>query len=467
MSKPAARAFDAQSASIFLPQYQKDWLRDQSRFKAGMFSRQTGKTWTTTLEIVDNCYEAWSKGKRQRWVILSRGERQAKEAMDEGIKRHAEAYGLAVQAFTQDFFCEEESNRLQRDVKVKALEIELPGGSRITALPANPDTARGYSANLFLDEFAIHQKSREIWSACFPLVSRAGLKLRVTSTPKGKGNKFYEIMTSTDPVWSRHVVDIHKAVADGLDRNIEELRAGLADEEIWRQEYELEWLDDANAWLDYDLIMSCEDPDAGLPERYAGGPCFLGNDIAIRNDLWVAWVWELVGDVLWCREIVELKGGTFAQRDAVIDRLFQQYRIVGAALDQTGMGEAVVEGVQNRHGSMRVHGVLFTAAAKLEMATQAKQRFEDRKVRIPEGNVALRHDLHKLKKIIGPTGIPRLVADSDGAGHADRTWAAFLGVAAAASGETPIAFELVKGRTDWSGGGFGRAGGSLFGGYEG
>ena len=31
--------------------YQKAWLEDDSRFKIGMFARQTGKTFTTTLEI--------------------------------------------------------------------------------------------------------------------------------------------------------------------------------------------------------------------------------------------------------------------------------------------------------------------------------------------------------------------------------------------------------------------------------
>jgi phage FluMu gp28-like protein len=80
------------------------------------------------------------------------------------------------------------------------LEARLPGGTVIKALPANPDTARGHTANLYLDEFAIHQNSREIWGALYPLISEGGLKLRVTSTPKGKGNKFYELMTSTNTV---------------------------------------------------------------------------------------------------------------------------------------------------------------------------------------------------------------------------------------------------------------------------
>src|SRR5262249_16246313 len=72
------------AAAIHLYDYQQRWLRDRERFKIGMFCRQSGKTFSTTLEIVDSCLEAEANGGRERWVILSRGERQAKEAMDEG-----------------------------------------------------------------------------------------------------------------------------------------------------------------------------------------------------------------------------------------------------------------------------------------------------------------------------------------------------------------------------------------------
>ena len=51
---------------------------------------------------------------------------------------------------------------------------------------------------------------------------------------------------------------------------------------------------------------------------------------------------------------------------------------------------------------------------KLIMATLGKEQFEDRKCRIPLGDTVLRADLHKLKKVQGPTGAPRFVAESDG-----------------------------------------------------
>ncbi len=426
---PKGSNHSGNAPAVPLYAYQRAWLQDQSRFKVGMVSRQSGKTFTNTLEVVDSCLEAEVQGRRERWVILSRGERQAKEAMDEGVKRHLAAFSCAFEALEYEW-----------DPSVKALEVVLPGGSRITALPANPDTARGFSANVLLDEFAFHADSRKIWAALFPVIS-AGFRLRVISTPNGKGNKFYELMTAKEleDVWSRHVVDIHQAVTDGLPRDVEELRAGINDEDAWAQEYELKWLDEASAWLSFELIDGCEHDRAGMAENYTGGPCYVGVDIAARRDLFVIWVLEQVGDVVWTREIVARQRISFAEQDALLDDVMARYRVLRVCMDQTGMGEKPVEDAQRRYGSLLVEGVLFNQASKHRLATLGKEAFEDRRIRIPLGDRALRTDLHKLQKTTGPTGAPRFVAEADASGHADRAWACFLALAAADSpGGGPI-----------------------------
>lgn len=417
--------------------YQQRWLADKSRFKLGRFARQTGKTFTTTLEIVLDCLEQEAQGKRARWVILSRGERQAKEAMEEGIKRHLAAMQIAVDVL-----------EIPWEAHIKALEVTLPGGSRITALPANPDTARGFSANVFLDEFAFHKDSRKIWTALFPVIS-AGHKLRVTSTGNGKGNKFYELATGADDGWSRHEVDIYQAVADGLPRNIDELRAGIKDDDAWAQEYELKWLDEASNWLDFDLINSVEDEQAGNPHNYTGGACFVGVDIAARNDLFVIWVLEQVGDVFWTREIIARRRITFAEQDFLLDDMFKRYHVLRCCIDQTGMGEKPVEDAKRRHGESRIEGVLFTANNKLTLATGGKESFQDRKIRIPQGDDDLRADLHKLKKETSATGSPRFVADSDSNGHADRAWACFLALQAGSTSIEIFDYHAVKPSTTY------------------
>jgi phage FluMu gp28-like protein len=124
-----------------------------------------------------------------------------------------------------------------------------------------------------------------------------------------------------------------------------------------------------------------------------------------------------------------------------MDELFGRYNVLRLCMDQTGMGEKPVEDAIRRYGSTRVEGVLFTPANKQVLATVGKQAFEDRKVRIPMGDADLRADLHKLRKVTTPTGGVRFEADADSAGHADRAWACFLGVYAAATDRGPIEFQ--------------------------
>ena len=405
--------------------YQRSWVADTARFKVGMFARQCGKTFATTLEVVLDMLAAEARGLRDKWLILSRGQRQADEAMREGVRLHLGAMGAAFSGSSYEV-----ESKYFADTKALAREVRFPGGSRIITLPAAPDTARGFTGNVLLDEFAFHQHSREIWRAVFPVVS-AGRKLRVISTPNGKANKFYELMTSEGSPFSRHVTDIYQAVTDGLPRDIDELRAGLGDDDAWRQEYELQWLDEASAWLGYDLINSVEDPAAGIPGEYRGGPCFLGNDIGRRRDLWVTWVLEQVGDVFWTREVSELPRAKFSEHDAETDRLLRAYDVRRLCMDQTGMGEKPVEDAQRRHGASRVEGVLFTAPSKLEMATGGKKRFQDREVRIPMGDRDIRDDLHSLRKVTTAAGNVRFDADRTKKGHADRAWALLLALHAA------------------------------------
>lgn len=437
--------------------YQKAWLVDASRFKIGMFSRQTGKTFSTCAECVDDCFQAWSEDRRTRWVILSRGERQAAEAMTEVIKPMTRAFYEIYNTISrgrEPRFEEAEFRAPQEkgpDAVYKALEVTFPNGSRITALPANPDTARGFSANVILDEFAFHAKSKEIWGALFPVISKGQQKLRVISTPNGKGNKFYELMTGKDSIWSRHVIDIYEAVRQGLDRDIEMLRRGMADEDLWAQEYELKWLDEASSWLDYDLISSCETNAAGIPELYESGLCFVGVDIAARNDLFVIWVVELVGEILITREIIARRRVSFAEQDALLDDVMRRYRVVRVRMDQTGMGEKPVEDAKRRHGEDRVEGVLFSGASKLDMATTLKEKMQDRKLAIPAGDPVLRADLHSIKSQVGVTGARRLVADGDTDGHADRFWAGALATSATEMGEVEYDYQGVSGaRSRWA-----------------
>ncbi|WP_039017330.1 terminase large subunit domain-containing protein [Halocynthiibacter namhaensis] len=445
----------------FLP-YQKAWLEDDTRFKIGMFTRRGGKTFGASGEIVEDCIDAEIANTKARWTILSRSEATAKEAIEDALKPMVKAYYAAYSTLArkgrpefseEDFHVPAHKREVTQngdthfvdvaEATYKAQEVRFPGGSRVTAISASPDAARGFGGNMLFDEFAFHQDSRRIWGSAFPVAARGGHKIRVISTPNGKGNKFYELMTTAANGWSKHHVDIYEAVKQGLDVDIDELRSGMADEDAWSQEFELKWLDAASSWLDYDLISACEHPLAGHPALYRKGPCFVGVDIAARNDLFVIWVMELVGDQLVTREVIARRRIKFAEQDRLLADVFRRYHVVRCAMDQTGMGEKPVEDAKAAHGEDRVDGVIFGSGSKLDLATGLKQSMQDRKSMIPAGDPNLRADLHAIKSMTGPTGIRRLVADSDTDGHADRFWAMALAVAASQTTYQPYVYRPV------------------------
>src|SRR5690349_20535137 len=94
-------------------------------------------------------------------------------------------------------------------------------------------------------------------------------------------------------------------------------------------------VDEATAWLPWDLITSNEHKDAGNPALYQGGPCYVGWDIGRKRDLTVMWVDELVGDVMWTREVVPMHRKKFAEQHAEFDRLMGTYDVRRACIDQT------------------------------------------------------------------------------------------------------------------------------------
>lgn len=427
-----------ESTTILYP-YQRRYLADGSRWKAAMWSRQTGKTFTTTLEAVLDCLDAEAEGRVARWTILSISRDRALDAMDNGVKLHLRAFRAAFEALDE---------RLEADELAHL--VRLPGGSYIRAIAARPETARGMSDNLILDEFAHHKDNRTLWRALVPVVSRPDLKIRVISTPNGVGDMFHEIMTADDGLWSRHVVTIHDAVADGLPRNVDELRRASRDPDTWAQEFECVFLDRAGReWLAYEEILAALEAPPLPP--YDGRPVYVGMDIAARGDLSVIAVLEDVGaGVLALREMQVMRGESFAAQLARLDAVMRAYRVARVCIDQTGMGEMPVQEAQRRHGQYRVAGVIFTAAAKLDMAVALKDRMQARRLLLPLPEAerpALIDDLRAVRMEPGLGGVPKLLAERDGRGHADRFWALALACAAAGEGVPVYGYESVARRS--------------------
>ena len=409
---------------ILLP-WQRKWVRDSARFKIGLWSRQTGKSFATACEAVLDS-NAQPHGNSNLWVVLSAGERQALEWMEKA-KKWAEALKVTVDSY--------EEIRDSANALMSRSEIRFANGARIIAIPANPDTARGYSGNLVLDEFAIHEKPAEIWAAIYPSITNplTGVKkLRIVSTPKGRGNKFADLWEHNEK-YSKHKVTIEDAVRMGLPIDIEELKAGVDDPDIWAQEYMCEFIDNTSVLLPYELIGKCESEkivDDGA------SPLYVGMDIGRQKDLSVIVTAVKLGDVLAVIDVTELKrmpfndqlevlltkcGWSFGGRPSSID---YANRVKKVCIDSTGIGAMLAEEA-TRIGGGKFEGVQFNVATKGEIYGLMRRKFEERSIRIPVSR-DLREDLHAVQRVVSTGGNVTYSAPRNADGHSDRAAALAL-----------------------------------------
>ncbi len=434
--------------------YQVRWLNDESRLKIWEKSRRIGATYVQAFEDVR---DAAKQGGYDVW-FTSADQATAKEYM-----LYCAHWASVFQVVAKDLG----EIALDEDKGIKVLAIEFANGKRIHALSSNPRALRGRGGKLVVDEFAHHAQGDELWRAA-QAVATWGHNIRVLSTHNGKGCRFYRMVTDAKrgkAGWSLHTTPLQKAVDEGVADKIagrpltkqaraafiQECREQAGDEETFAQEYACEPIDEATAWLPWALITQAEREEAGVLAGYHGGVCYVGMDIGRRGDLSVIWVCEKIGDVLWTREVIAMRRAPFAAQLDALAGVFARYQVHRCCLDQTGMGEAVVEQAQSQHGRSAVEGVLFTSNTKQELATLGKQAFEDQTVRLPVSRV-IRDSHHAVRRTTTAAGNVRFDAERNAKiGHADHFWAHMLALHAASGGEVRYAYHRVspRGRDRW------------------
>jgi len=362
-------------------------------------------------------YDALETGYRIPGIeayLLSRTERQSKKLMEK-VKLHQRAF--EVLGFPG----------LKRDT---TLEIELYNGSVITALPADPDTVRGFTGNIYLDEFAFHKDPRKIYQAIMPAMSRGKLRVRIGSTPLGDSGLFYDIWTGNTPEkfikWDRVKTDVYEAIDDGCPINLDEIREICVDPDIFAQEYECQFIADAVSYFPYELILTCLADDEPVK---GDGPVYIGVDVGRKRDLTVIYVIKQIGDVFHTIEITRLRKKTIPVQELECEQVIAKYSPLRVCIDETGLGAGLVDYLRKKFGS-RIEGVTFSAAVKEEMAVDTKRHFEKRTVRIPEDRDLI-NAIHSIRKEVTSAGNVRFDADRTDRGHADEFWALALALHAA------------------------------------
>lgn len=355
----------------------------------------------------------------------------------------ARAFGLVAGELEEEEVLYVDENG--REQGVKAFSIRFASGFRVTALPSVPRALRGKQGVVIIDEAAFHSNVDEVIKSAMALLIWGG-QVVVISTHDGVSNAFNvlieEIRAGNAGIEGKRKGTVLKitfrdAMEAGLYERVSLVAktkgTELAPKDEWEADIRAAYGDDAGEELDcipklgagalinLEDIIACEHEDCGKPELYTGGLCYGGRDVARRHDGQIQIIMELLGDVLWERDGYREIGQTFAHQDAFMDASFLNWRMVQWRLDQTGMGEKVVEDQIRAHGATRVVGVLLTGPERVNLALGLKKVFQERKIRIRH-HPRTRADLMAIKKMGSEqAGTVRIVNDGDI--HADEFWA--------------------------------------------
>jgi phage FluMu gp28-like protein len=215
------------------------------------------------------------------------------------------------------------------------------------------------------------------------------------------------------------------------------VRSGCADEESFQQEYLCNPADDDRAFLEYDLIASCEYPSTANWRLRENGRLFAGIDIGRKKDLTVLWVVEQLGNRLHTRHVERMQNMRKSDQEKIIWPWIEQCD--RTCIDATGLGIGWADDAQDKFGEFKVEAVTFTQRTKEAMAYPVRAAFEDKNILIPY-DPKIRADLRAVTKQVTTTGNVRFTAESTPDGHADHFWALALAKQAASSPSAPIEF---------------------------
>ena len=203
---------------IALRPYQREVFEDRS---SGIlilhWSRQIGKSFTLAAWAVDRLL---TRPGRLVTVLSNSRENGA-----EFVAKCAEVCRLNGTEYTSV----DKSRGLRFQNMRMEVRIRAQGKTgRIKVLAANPRTARGFSGDLILDEFAFHEDSNAIWEAAEPiLASNPDFLCRMASTGNGRHNLFYRMTEGESGPRS----EVRSPKSGGIERKDAEAQRGKIEDE--------------------------------------------------------------------------------------------------------------------------------------------------------------------------------------------------------------------------------------------
>jgi len=360
--------------------------------------------------------------------------------------------------------------RLVRD---SLTELELDNGSRLVSHPSRPPRGKG-QARIYLDEMAHYKEGldREIYRAALPATIKGDGYVRIGSSPLGAKGLFWEIFTEsmrTYPGYGGHrrlipwwevgalCKDVPMAVQIAPEMDTEQRVRAFGTSalieifenlflEDFQQEYECAWIDEATAWITWELIKrnqalhdelwwharSVDEAIGFIPQileavrlNHIEAALVAGIDVGRKRDLteFVALGKSRDGR-LPLRIMVSLDRVELDAQQACFAEMLERLPISQCLVDMNGLGMQLAENLARRG---RAQGAEFTNPSKELWAVEARVQAERGNVPIPVDR-ELAYQIHSIKKIITAAKNNRFDTERNEKHHADKFWAWALGI---------------------------------------
>ena len=455
-------------------EYQREVFLDRSTGVVVLhWSRQIGKSFTLASWAVDRLL---TRPGRLVTVLSNSRDNGAEFVLK--CQEVCNMLGVAMTSADLSSGIEYDNMRFEVTVTVKGRK------GRIKVLAANPRTARGFSGDLILDEFAFHEDSMAIWEAAEPILSsNPDFLCRIASTGNGTRNMFYRMATEGKFKVSRvRRTDAYRMGVKIYDANTrqpitpDQAREQAMDKAAYDQNYECTFASETGSLLTHELINGAADGAAGIICEQtwsesaltllanARHPLYAGCDVARRRDFTFVPVGEFDGDYCHVLAALRMRDLRLPEQKRRLEPVLALPNFKRMAIDMTGIGLGLFEFTEEKFPS-KVIGVDFSTSVAVTKRIQLEGRksptvkvteamavdllgyYEDRRIKHP-CDAIYRDDLRKPERVTTPGGRVSIAATRDEAGHADHFWGNALMIKARNAGPSylpmPKAFEQIE-----------------------
>jgi len=265
--------------------------------------------------------------------------------------------------------------------------IHFENGSKIIALPCSEHLLRGYTANMVICDEASWIPEEVITQVLFPMLTTTQGYAIFLSTPWDKNHFFYRAFVN--PNYSVHKVKSEQCPLVTKEF-LEEMRANMT-REAYLMEYEAEFVEALNSYFPQDLIRKCVELAqklgvelyGSLEAVFPSGDYYAGVDFGKLQDYSVIMVLKREGDIIKLVYMYQFPLETsYTQVIGHLVRANQKFQFCKILVDQTGVGEPVLEEIRNQ-GISCVEGLKFTVQTKEELLSSLKIAMEQNRLPIP------------------------------------------------------------------------------------